>query len=82
MARRYRKYRPPEHEGRIKTDFVSEDNDYVVRSRKKNWVDMSGFIPRSMKNRRDAREVFDSDKDDYGNAGIVRLPIIKESDKW
>ena len=78
--------RPLVNEG----DFLDPDNDYVATSRLERLVDLSGAIPicgsllgqRRIRNAGEAADVWDSDKDDVGNAGIVISPVINDSERW
>ena len=76
----------PERDDVGSGQFVDQDNDYVVMSRLDHLVDRTDAIgPFNMLPINDvseAREQFDSEKDDYGNNGITRLDVVTRSDRW
>ena len=71
-------------------DFVDVDNDHVVKSRLGYYVDRSDAIRvggqvlglRRIESPDDAREVYDTEKDRFGNSNIVRQKILKDSESW
>ena len=70
--------------------FVDIDNDNVVRSRLGNFVDRSDvfrsggqvFGLRGIDSPAGARDVWDSEKDKFGNSGITREDVVSDSEAW
>jgi len=80
----------PRDEPVNQADLVDDDNDYVVFSRRGNLVDLSEAIrigphvvgARRISNPGEARERWNSNEDDLGNAGIVVKDVLNDSEKW
>lgn len=72
------------------SDFFDPENDHVAVSRLGNLVDLSGAIAfggqilgqRRVNDPLRAGEVWDSEKDDLGNAGIRAKDVLNDSERW
>lgn len=67
--------------------FVDPDNDHVVMSRRGCFIDRSRAIGpymglRLIDSPEEADDVWDSEKDDWGNAGIAPFDVLLDGTKW
>lgn len=76
----------PERDDVGSGEFVDRDNDNVVLSRLGHFVDREDAIgPFGMiaiEDPADARNVFDSEMDSFGNSGITRFDVVTRGDRW
>lgn len=82
VRRRKKKVSIPTREDSIQGDFIDTQNDLILKSRTGKLVDIGGDKPKIINRRNEAKRVFDSNKDNFGNSGIARLPILRDGEKW
>jgi len=70
--------------------FVDIDNNNVIRGRLGGFIDRSDAFRsggqvhglRRIGSPAEAKDVWDSEKDQYGNSGITREDVVSDSEAW